>query len=170
MSVRRFLGGLGIVALLLFAVGVWRVVNQWEYQTIGSFQVRRNLLWGTVQLKTGDDWRASFVNDRFAPPISDTDLRRVRIVDVAWGRDGILCARALVAPGAPIKGRLALRVQIQEVHQTKHIRDQSVRQTVDWPAGGMTPFALRTGLSAPGADDTNLETVVTLQPTLYSGD
>ena len=64
--------------------------------------------------------------------------------------NGLLCARALVAPGPPIKGRLIVDPQHRRRRRgKKRIRERDLRQNVDWPGGALTPFVLKTNLTAP---------------------
>lgn len=157
MSVRTFLRAF---AVLLFALAVWGVkllIHQWHEQTIAGLKVRQNAITGIVQLDTGSGWATPFHPDPYAPAVAPADLARIRLLDPTWGRNGLLVARAVVAPGLPIRGRLIVTLNIVDVANGQigekvigtHIRERDFRENVDWPAGALTPFVLRTNLSAP---------------------
>jgi hypothetical protein len=168
MTVRTFLRIGAVLLLCMAAWGVNLLIHQWSEQRIGGYDVRQNAITGIVEIQTPVGWATSFAVDPMATAIVTDDLKRVRVLDVTWGRNGLLCARVLVAPGPAVRGRLALRIDLIDVAWKKHIRQRELRETVDWPGGSLTPFVLRTNLSAPAG--ANVKTYVTLLPTQYSGD
>lgn len=168
MSVRTFLRLGGILLAAICAWSIYFLFHQWNEQQIGSFTVRQNAITGIVQIWTNGDWKVPFENDQYAAALAPEDFKRIQFMDIAWGQSGLLCARALVSPGPAIKGRLAFRLDIIDMSWKKHIRQRELRETVNFPGGALTPFVLRTGLSAPA--EKNQKTFITLQPTLYSGE
>jgi hypothetical protein len=167
MSVRTFMRGVAVVLICLAGWGIYLLIDQWHEQTIAGLQVRLNAITGVVQVRNGGEWVTSSRPDPYAPIVAPADLSRIRIVDAAWGQSGLLVARALVAPGAPIRGRLIVTLNIIDTAGQKRIRERNLRANVDWPAGALTPFVLRTNLSAPVGKFQ--KTVITLQPSLSSG-
>ena len=169
MSVRTFFKIVGILIIAAAAWGVYLLIHQWEPQTIDGYEVRHNAITGAVQIRVGEGWRSSFeATDPYAAAVAPADLARVRFVDSAWGKNGLLCARALVAPGPAIKGRAVLTLNIIDVVWHKRIRERDLRENIDWPGGALTPFVLKTNLTAP--TEKNQKTFLTLQPVLSGGD
>lgn len=169
MTIKTFGIGCGTLLLLLLGYGVFRLTHLWEYESVGPYAVRRNTLTGIVEIDTGGgSYARSFENNQYADPIPPEDLKRLKIEAPAWDPVGVLCGRATVAPGKPIKGRMALEITILDTKLHKRLRDRSMRITMDWPAGASTPFALRTNMTPP--QNTNEQAILTPQPTLYSGE
>jgi hypothetical protein len=168
VTVKTFAAIVGALIVLLLAYLAYRVVNRWEYQKLGPYAIRRDAFTGAVQIEQNGTYVTSFQNDVYATPLGAEELKRVQIIEPVWDHTGLLCARALVAPGGPIRGRFALHIIIREAGRDKRLRDRSLRVTADWPGGALTPFALRTGLTPP--DPQNEKAIIIPQPTTYSGE
>lgn len=161
MKRRLLLAGIAFL-LVLTGVSVW-AVNAWEYQTIGKIHVRRHVLRGVVEVERQGHYIAPFQIDPQAPSLTTDDLKSIKITELAWGENGLLCGRVVTAPGKPIKGRLVFTVEILETKEGKRVRDRGIRATVDWPAGAETDIVLSTDLSKPIF---NQQTRVHLEPIL----
>ena len=169
MSVRTFFKIVGILIVAGAAWGVYLLIHQWDGQKIDGYEVRHNAITGAVQMRVGDDWKSSFdATDPYAPAVAPADIARIRFVDPVWGKGGLLCARALVAPGSPIKGRAVLTLNIFDIVWHKRVRERDLRENIDWPGGALTPFVLKTNLTAP--TEKNQKTFLTIQPALSGGD
>lgn len=154
----------GGIALLLFFVGItYWALNAWEYQTIGTIRVRRHVLRGVVEVERGGTYVAPFEVDPQAATVSKEQLKTIKITNLAWGSNGLLCGRVVTAPGTPIKGRLVFGIEILETKEGKRVRDRALRATVDWPAGAQIDIVLSTDLSRPIR---NQQTRVHLEPVL----
>jgi len=154
VSVRTF----GIV-LLVLAVGILGYVgylfaNQWEPYAVGDrYEVRRNRFTGIVEIRREGNWVRSFEDNPYADALSEADLQRVTLRDVAWGRErGLLGVTAVVKPGAPVKGRLGVQVIILGPDGKRRVTESErvLRGAVDWPGGSQVPFVVPTGLTPPG--------------------
>lgn len=166
MNIRPLIRGgvaLFLAGLLYF---IYLLINQWQYLTIGSFEVRRNRLTGIAEIKYNDKW-TRFQDDPYAEPIPSEKLPRIRIEDLTWGPDGLLVGHAVNRLTTPIQGRLAVRIILRVKKDLRFVRDRSLRATVDFPPGKPVPFILRTDLTTP--DPEKLKTELELQPTSFSG-
>jgi hypothetical protein len=139
----------GLAALVIVVGSVVGVLNAWEHQQLGPHQIRRQLVFGQVQLLRDGKWESSFIVDPRAPLLSAEDVRRVTISDIHWGEAGLLGAIANVAPGKPLNGRLVFVIEIQETRDGKRIRDRGIRETIAWQGGTKVPIVLSTGLFKP---------------------
>jgi|GEM_PF-6059036 hypothetical protein len=153
-----------VVGVLVYVASL--IVAPWETQTIGSYTIRRNKLSGLAEVRVGERW-TRFEDDLYAEPLHPEILKRLRVSEVVWGKDGILCGTVNNRLANPVKGRLAFRIVIRNKKDLRYIRDRSLRATVDFPAGSTTPFILRTGLSTPDIATTLTE--VEIQPASFSG-
>ena len=166
MTVRTF----GIVVLVLFVALLgylgYLFARRWEPQQVGRYEVRRNRFTGIVEVKNGENWEQTLRNDPYADALSEADLQRVTLRDVAFGeRWGLLCATAVVKPGAPpVKGRLALQLVVLGPDNKRRLTESErvMRTAVDWPAGGSIPIAVATGLTPPGPKDSFRVSLVTV--------
>lgn len=145
----RKLLGVGLCAFIVVVGSIVGVLNAWEHQQLGPHQVRRQLVFGQVQIWRNGQWESSFVVDPRAPLLSTEDVRRITVSDIHWGEAGLLGATATIAPGKPLKGRLVFAIEIQETRDGKRIRDRGIRETVDWQGGTKVPIVLSTGLFKP---------------------
>jgi hypothetical protein len=97
-------------------------------------------------------WTPSFKNDRYAPGLTEAELKNIRLVDGAWGADGILAGRAEnISPAKSVTGRLGFLVRIY-YPDGRRLKDRTLRATVDWPAGTSTPFIIDTNLPTPASN------------------
>jgi hypothetical protein len=166
MSVRKFLCIAAGVAGALLGYGVYLLITQWQYFRIADYEVRRNRFTGIAQVRDNSAW-TNFATDPYGESLTEDQVRRIRIENIAWGPAGLLCARATNLTSEPIQGRLAFRIVLHDAKTGKFQRDRSLRATVDLPAGRPTPFVLRTDLFTPDAN--KIKTTVALEPAAYSG-
>lgn len=166
MSIRTFGIAAAVVLLLLAGYGVSLIFNQWQHFSAGAYEIRYNRLTGVAQVKAGGEW-ASFRKDPYAQALSQADLKRLTIRDIAWGPDGLLCATAINRTGTPVRGRLAFHVLIRDAFDNKFVKDRTLRETVDFPPNSETAFLVQTGLETP--DLVQRKTSLLLEPTSYSG-
>lgn len=140
---------MSLFVLAVAAITLWLTLTQWRYTEIGGITVRKNILTGIVQMRVNDGWAVPFRNDKDAPRLSGADFVAIRLEGIAWGPDGLLSGYAQnLSPSKPVEGRLAFLV-ILRGSDGKRIKDRSLPQTVEWPAGQRTPFVLRTGWATP---------------------
>ncbi|HVK04395.1 MAG TPA: hypothetical protein VM490_13035, partial [Armatimonadaceae bacterium] len=120
---------------------------------------------GIVEIRNNGKWEQSLRNDPYADTLSDADLQRVTLRDVAFGDRGLLCATAVVKPGGPpVKGRLAVQaVILGPDNKRRTIQSERVmRGTVDWPAGATVPFVVATGVDPPAPKETFRVALITV--------
>jgi hypothetical protein len=160
----RILATLAAAGLIF---GLWRLFHQWDYARIGVFETRRNNLTGILEIKDeAGRWAPSFKNDRYAPGLTEADLKNIRLADGAWGADGILVGRARnISATKAVSGRVGFLIHIF-YPDGRRLKDRTLRATVNWPAGSSTPFIIDTNLATP---DSNQKWTVDLV-TAYDAD
>ena len=166
MNIRTF----GVIVLVLFVALLgylgYLFAKRWEPYTVGGkYEVRRNRITGIVEIRNNGKWEQSLRNDPYADTLSDADLQRVTLRDVAFGDRGLLCATAVVKPGGPpVKGRLAVQaVILGPDNKRRTIQSERVmRGTVDWPAGATVPFVVATGVDPPAPKETFRVALITV--------
>jgi hypothetical protein len=164
VTVKTF--GLGCLAVLVLLLGYggYLVVNRWVYATVGDrYEVRRNRFTGRVEVKDQGQWRQTTDPRPLGDALSEDDLRRVRLTDLAWSRSGFLCGTATVAPGGgPLSGRLAFQMVVVGSNGKRRLieSERNLRYRVDWEPGRPTPFALYTEFRPPESGERSFITLV----------
>lgn len=153
MKIRVLIRILTAVAVAGALFGLWRLFHQWDNERIGTFETRHNNITGMVAIKDASgNWTPSFKNDRYAPGLTETDLKNIRLVDGAWGAGGILAGRAKnISDTKAVTGRLGFLVRIY-YPDGRRLKDRTLRATVNWPAGSSAPFIIDTNLSTPASN------------------
>ncbi|MES2464211.1 MAG: hypothetical protein V4671_26915 [Armatimonadota bacterium] len=150
MNIRVFVRILVVLVGVGLSFGLWKLFHQWDEEPIGRFETRRNNITGKVEIKDdAGQWSPSFTNDRYAPGLAEADLKIIRLVEGAWGNDGILVGRAKnISTDKAVVGRVGFLVQIY-YPDGRRLKDRTLRATVNWPAGVSTPFIIDTNLPTP---------------------
>jgi hypothetical protein len=150
VNIRVLIWFLMALAAAGLVFGVWKLTHQWDEEQIGKFETRRNNITGIVEIKDAEGrWTPSFKNDRYAPGVTEADLKNIRLEDGAWGADGILVGRATnTSATKDVTGRLGFLVQIY-YPDGRRLKDRTLRATVNWPAGSSTAFIIDTNLTTP---------------------
>lgn len=164
MTVRR---GFAIAGIALFAYIIYLFVAMWITVPVSGYEVRRNRFTGIAQVKDGDRWN-HFRPDPYGKSLTPEDFKQLRITDVTWGPNGILCARAENVSEQAIAGRVSFRIVIRDANDGKFQRDRSLRESVEFAPRRVTPFLLRTGMTTP--DPVKTRTVIVLEPAATSGE
>jgi hypothetical protein len=138
----------------------------WIPVPVPRYEVRSNRFTGIVQVKDGDRW-THFRPDPYSEALTREQLQRLRVTDVAWGPNGVLCARGENLSDQPLTGRIAFRIILRDAKVGKFQRDRSLRESVDFPPRRVTPFVLRTDIPTPDPKTTN--TLIVLEPAATSG-
>jgi hypothetical protein len=133
-----------------------------KVEQVGTYEVQRNDVSGTLKLKEGDSWIESVKEDPSAANAAKEAVAGVTFSDITWGEKGILCAKA--HPKQTVSGKVSLMIEIYDKATNKRLRDKSVRVAVEWPAGKETPSVLNTTLATPEVKDTF--TKITAEPIL----
>lgn len=166
MNIASLFRGIAVVLAAILAWGIYLLITQWQYQSVGPFEARVNQLTGIAQVKNGGKWEA-FGVDPYADVIPAPTLARVGVQDIAWGNHGLLCGRLVNENGEPVSGRLAIRVVIRKTKDGALVKDRSLRGAVSLPPRGTLPFALTTALESPDPQQTR--TFIELQPINLGG-
>jgi hypothetical protein len=153
VNIRVLLRILAAIAAVGVCFGIWKLLHQWDEARIGTFETRRNNITGIVEIKDDSGkWTPSFKNDRYAPGLTEADLKSVRLMDGAWGDDGILAGRAKnISSTKAIVGRVGFLVRIY-YPDGRRLKDRTLRATVNWPAGTSSPFIIDTNLPTPASN------------------
>lgn len=155
-----------IVALALSGVAVYQFMVRWQDVSFGGYEVRRNRLTGVAQVKVGEKW-TDYQDDPYSEGIPVERMQDIRLTNVAWGTEGLLCVRAENRAATPFKGRVAFRIVQRKLTDSRMLPDRTLRVTVNIPPKTAIPLLIRTNLPTPDAK--RLRTSVELQPVSYSG-
>jgi hypothetical protein len=128
--------------------------------------VRRNRLTGIAQVKIGEVW-TDYQDDPYSEAIPQERLQDIRLTNVAWGADGLLCVRAENRSETPVRGRVAFHIIRRKSTDMRMLPDRTLRVTIDIAPKATIPLLIRTNLPTP--DPKRLRTTVELQPVSYSG-
>jgi len=168
VTVRQLgVGCLGVIVLLLGYVG-FLLFNQWVPQTVGRYETIRNRFTGKVQIKHEGRFQETVSLTPTPNALTADELRRIRLSDVAWGKHSLLTGTATVAPGEPLRGRLAFQIVVLGGNDKRRLieSERNLRRTVDWPGGATIPFVLDTEFRLPAPGE---KTSLTLVPVLLEG-
>lgn len=153
MNIRVLVRIIAVILAVGLLCGLWKLFHQWDKERIGTFETRRNNITGIEEIKDeSGEWTRSFKIDRYAPGVDGADLKKIRLVDGAWGADGILVGRAKnISAAKAVTGRLGFLVRIY-YPDGRRLKDRTLRMTVNWSAGSSTPFIIDTNLPTPASN------------------
>ena len=155
-----------VIAAGLAALVVYQFMTRWQTMPVDGYDVRRNRLTGVAQVKNGDTW-TDFQDDPYSTAIDAARLPEVRLSNVTWGPDGLLCVRAANRSAQAFQGRVAFRILQRKISDSRLLPDRTLRVTVNIPAYQTVSLLIRTNLPTP--DSKRIRSTVDLQPISYSG-
>ena len=156
----------GVIAIALIVLVISLLATQWRPLSFGGYEVRQNRLTGIAQVKDGDRWK-DYQDDPYSTGIDAVRLADIRLSNVAWGPDGLLCVRATNRSSQPFQGRIAFRIVERKLSDNRALPDRTLRVTVNIAPNQTIPLLIRTNLPTP--DLKKMRIRVDLQPVNFSG-
>lgn len=156
MTIKTFGIGCGAVAVGLLVFLGYRIINPWEMFAFSGFEVRRHRITERIEVKVGEKWEVALNNDPYAPPVSEADLARVKLVDAAFGPHAYFCGKVTVTGNKPVTGRLAFLINVADIKTGKRRTIQSeraLRCNVNFKPGPPQTFVIRTAMTLPTRDE-----------------
>ena len=152
MTIKTFGIGCGAVVLAVLTFAGYRLANPWETFRFSGYEVRRNRLTERVQIHTDGAWQPALNNDSYSPTLSERDIARVKLRNLAFGPRGYFCGQASVTGNTPVAGRLAVNITVRDRNGGRRRTiesERSLRCNVSFRPGVPQTFVIHSDMTPP---------------------